>query len=83
MSKRRGKIWENWKLQDFSAAISQKTEVSGFEIAGSAMDLRYHRAILMVQLQNDALSKRKAGACGHRLSGFDFTGGVNAVTAAF
>ena len=59
MSKQSGKIWENWKLQDFSAAISQKTEVSGFERPGPAMDLRYHRAILMVQLQNDALSKRK------------------------
>lgn len=83
MSKRRGKIWEKWKLQDFSAAISQKTEVSGLEIPGSAMDLRYHRAILMVQLQNDALSKRKAGARRRRLSGFDFTGRLNAVTAAF
>lgn len=83
MSKRRGKIWEKWKLQDFSAAISQKTEVSGFEIAGSVMDLRYRRAILMVQLRRDALCKRKAGAGGHRLSGFDFTGRLNAVTAAF
>lgn len=60
MSKRRGKIWEKWKMQDFPAAISQKTEVSGFEIAGAAMDLRYHRAILMVQLQNDALSKKES-----------------------
>lgn len=83
MSKQSGKIWENWKLQDFSAAISQKTEVSGFEIAGAAMDLRHHFAITPSELCGDALSKRKAGACGHRLSGFDFTGRLNAVTAAF
>ena len=66
----------------FSGNIT-KTEVSGFERPGSAMDLRRHFAIAPSELRGDALSKRKAGACGHRLSGFDFTRRLNAVTAAF